>query len=152
MLDLGAGRLAEVRPEQVPGTGAILNLCRQHCDPQQQAQGVHQDGSLAPVDLLAGIVAPLVAALGATNAIWIWSPNVITAHPSVRLAPLYPGDDYVDWVGMVGYYRRVYVDDKGKPVAKVRVFDDGKCQVVTIDGETGEVTGVEELQKKKSGV
>ena len=33
------------------------------------------------------------------NAIWIWSPNVITARPSVRLAPLYPGDDYVDWLG-----------------------------------------------------
>jgi mannan endo-1,4-beta-mannosidase len=54
-------------------------------------------------------------ALGATNAIWIWSPNVITARPSVRLAPLYPGDDYVDWMGMVGYYRRLYLDDKGKP-------------------------------------
>lgn len=54
-------------------------------------------------------------AIGATNAIWIWSPNVITARPGVRLAPLYPGDDYVDWMGMVGYYRRVYVDDHGQP-------------------------------------
>ena len=54
-------------------------------------------------------------ALGATNAIWIWSPNVITARPSVRLAQFYPGDAYVDWMGMVGYYRRVYLDDKGKP-------------------------------------
>ncbi len=54
-------------------------------------------------------------ALGATNAIWIWSPNVVTARPNVRLAPLYPGDDYVDWMGMVGYYRRVYFDDKGHP-------------------------------------
>ena len=54
-------------------------------------------------------------AIGATNAIWIWSPNVITARSSVRLAPLYPGDDYVDWMGMVGYYRRVYVDDRGQP-------------------------------------
>jgi hypothetical protein len=56
-------------------------------------------------------------AIGATNAIWIWSPNVITARPSVRLAPLYPGDDYVDWMGMVGYYRRIYYDDKGVPKA-----------------------------------
>lgn len=55
------------------------------------------------------------AAIGATNAIWIWSPNVVTARPSVRLAPLYPGDDYVDWTGMVGYYRRIYFDDKGNP-------------------------------------
>jgi mannan endo-1,4-beta-mannosidase len=60
-------------------------------------------------------------ALGATNAIWIWSPNVITARPSVRLAPLYPGDGYVDWMGMVGYYRRVYLDDKGNP--KPPTFD-----------------------------
>jgi len=52
-------------------------------------------------------------ALGATNAIWIWSPNVITGRPSVRLAPPSPGDDYVDFMGMVGYYRRVYYDDKG---------------------------------------
>ncbi len=53
-------------------------------------------------------------AADATNAIWIWSPNVVTARPSVRLAPLYPGDDYVDWMGMVGYYRRVYFDEKGR--------------------------------------
>jgi hypothetical protein len=53
-------------------------------------------------------------AIGATNAIWIWSPNVITARPAVRLAPLYPGDEYVDWMGMVGYYRRVYFDENGK--------------------------------------
>ncbi len=60
-------------------------------------------------------------ALGATNVIWIWSPNVITARPSVRLAPLYPGDDYVDWMGIVGYYRRVYYDSNGNP--KAPTFD-----------------------------
>jgi hypothetical protein len=59
--------------------------------------------------------------IGATNAIWIWSPNVITARPSVRLAPLYPGDGYVDWLGIVGYYRRVYYDDAGNP--KAPTFD-----------------------------
>ena len=53
-------------------------------------------------------------ALGASNAIWIWSPNVVTSRPNVRLAPLYPGDAYVDWMGMVGYYRRVYLDDQGR--------------------------------------
>jgi len=41
--------------------------------------------------------------VGATNVIWVWSPNIIRPVPSVQLAPLYPGDDYVDWVGMVGY-------------------------------------------------
>jgi mannan endo-1,4-beta-mannosidase len=60
-------------------------------------------------------------ALGADNVIWIWSPNVVTARPSVRLAPLYPGDDYVDWLGIVGYYRRVYYDAEGN--AKAPTFD-----------------------------
>jgi beta-mannanase len=42
-------------------------------------------------------------ALGADNAIWVWSPNV--SHPgSSPLAGLYPGDAYVDWVGLSGYY------------------------------------------------
>jgi mannan endo-1,4-beta-mannosidase len=41
--------------------------------------------------------------VGATNVIWIWSPNV--AYPgSSPLAALYPGDQYVDWVGLSGYY------------------------------------------------
>ena len=31
-------------------------------------------------------------------------PNVVNPVPSVKLAPLYPGDAYVDWVGIDGYY------------------------------------------------
>ncbi|MEY9965991.1 mannan endo-1,4-beta-mannosidase [Streptacidiphilus sp. MAP12-16] len=41
---------------------------------------------------------------GATNVIWVWSPNIINPAPTVKLAPYYPGDAYVDWVGMIGYY------------------------------------------------
>jgi len=38
---------------------------------------------------------------GATNVRWVWSPNVmIGAGPS---AAMYPGDAYVDWVGLDGY-------------------------------------------------
>lgn len=40
---------------------------------------------------------------GAANVIWIWSPNILRPVPDVALRPLYPGDAYVDWVGMVGY-------------------------------------------------
>ncbi len=43
------------------------------------------------------------AAAGARNAIWLWSPNVAYAG-SQDLASLYPGDAYVDWVGLSGYY------------------------------------------------
>ncbi|MER5639457.1 glycosyl hydrolase [Kitasatospora sp. NPDC002227] len=43
---------------------------------------------------------------GVSNVIWVWSPNVINPVPNVRLAPYYPGDGYVDWLGVVGYYAR----------------------------------------------
>ena len=44
--------------------------------------------------------------VGATNVIWAWTPNVISGAPRVDLAPLYPGDAYVDWIGLDGYYTR----------------------------------------------
>ncbi len=48
--------------------------------------------------------------------IWIWSPNIInnlpaTHKPSAFLDGLYPGDDYVDWVGLSGYLRPAYKAD-----------------------------------------
>jgi mannan endo-1,4-beta-mannosidase len=42
--------------------------------------------------------------VGATNVIWVWSPNNINPVPQVPLKPLYPGDSYIDWIGVVGYY------------------------------------------------
>ncbi|MEO5878074.1 MAG: glycosyl hydrolase, partial [Streptosporangiaceae bacterium] len=42
---------------------------------------------------------------GATNVIWLWSPNTIGPMPKVRLKPYWPGAAYVDWVGVIGYYR-----------------------------------------------
>lgn len=40
---------------------------------------------------------------GAGNVVWIWSPNV--TYPAAKpLERLYPGDKYVDWVGLSGYY------------------------------------------------
>lgn len=44
--------------------------------------------------------------VGATNVIWVWSPNILRPVPDVDLAPLFPGDRYVDWAGMVGYAAR----------------------------------------------
>ncbi len=40
----------------------------------------------------------------ATNAVWVWSPNVIS-HQSTPLRQLYPGDAYVDWTALDGYNR-----------------------------------------------
>ncbi|MET8946283.1 glycosyl hydrolase [Streptomyces sp. NPDC004542] len=42
--------------------------------------------------------------VGATQVIWVWSPNVVNPMPDVRLKPYWPGDEYVDWVGVIGYY------------------------------------------------
>jgi beta-mannanase len=39
---------------------------------------------------------------GVTNVTWVWSPN-IEYDGSTPLEELYPGDDYVDWLGMDGY-------------------------------------------------
>jgi hypothetical protein len=41
---------------------------------------------------------------GATNVIWIWDPNDMYPVPNVKLQPLYPGDGYVDWIGVTGYW------------------------------------------------
>jgi hypothetical protein len=45
----------------------------------------------------------LVTAAGATNVIWVWSPNILRPVPNVSIKALYPGDAYVDWIGLVGY-------------------------------------------------
>jgi beta-mannanase len=44
----------------------------------------------------------LFMAAGASNVQWVWSPNV-RYGAEYPLADLYPGDAYVDWVGLDGY-------------------------------------------------
>lgn len=44
-------------------------------------------------------------AQGATNVIWLWSPNVVYPMPKIKLKSYYPGNAYVDWVGLSGYYK-----------------------------------------------
>ncbi|MGW2249140.1 glycoside hydrolase family 26 protein [Kitasatospora sp. NPDC001660] len=41
--------------------------------------------------------------VGATKVTWVWSPNVDYEN-ATSLNTLYPGDDYVDWIGLSGYY------------------------------------------------
>lgn len=50
--------------------------------------------------------------------VWIWSPNIVNRLPGANktpeyLARLYPGDDYVDWVGLSGYLRPPYDAPEG---------------------------------------
>ncbi|GHK00461.1 hypothetical protein SY2F82_22580 [Streptomyces sp. Y2F8-2] len=44
--------------------------------------------------------------VGATQVIWVWSPNVVNPMPKVKLKPYWPGENYVDWVGVIGYYAK----------------------------------------------
>jgi mannan endo-1,4-beta-mannosidase len=34
----------------------------------------------------------------------VWNPNVINPMPQVQLQPYWPGNSYVDWVGLTGYF------------------------------------------------
>ena len=45
----------------------------------------------------------IFTAVGATNATWVWCPNVDPENQFQDLGALYPGDDYVDWTGLDGY-------------------------------------------------
>ncbi|GAB3657884.1 hypothetical protein GCM10027589_18190 [Actinocorallia lasiicapitis] len=40
---------------------------------------------------------------GATNAVWIWSPNINDGR-GVDLESYWPGPSYVDWIGPIGYF------------------------------------------------
>ena len=70
------------------------------------------------------------AAAGATNVIWIWSPNVIGALKDVSLAGLYPGGAYVDWMGLVGYYRKPI---PGKPATFDNTFGESLAALRAVD-------------------
>jgi hypothetical protein len=45
----------------------------------------------------------IFTAVGATNATWVWCPNVDPEGALHDLGSLYPGDEYVDWTGLDGY-------------------------------------------------
>jgi len=41
---------------------------------------------------------------GATNVVWVWAPNLDDFNRTQDLGALYPGDTYVDWLGISGYF------------------------------------------------
>jgi hypothetical protein len=45
----------------------------------------------------------IFTAVGATNATWAWCPYAEVDRHFAALAPLYPGDEYVDWTCMDGF-------------------------------------------------
>ncbi|MGI8826263.1 MAG: glycoside hydrolase family 26 protein [Chloroflexota bacterium] len=45
----------------------------------------------------------IFTSVGATNALWVWSPNVTNGPTTGPLQDDYPGDGYVDYVALDGY-------------------------------------------------
>jgi hypothetical protein len=62
---------------------------------------------------------------GVDNVIWVWSPNATNIAKS-PLRPLWPGDTYVDWIGVIGYYGqsndRTFAKLFGPTIDEVRGF------------------------------
>ncbi|WP_127126257.1 glycosyl hydrolase [Georgenia sp. SYP-B2076] len=82
---------------------------------------------------------------GAENVLWIWSPNVIEFPQAQPLDELYPGDEYVDIAGLVGYYRKPiegkeasFQHTYGKSLAALRDLAPGKPIWLTEVGATEE--------------
>ena len=79
---------------------------------------------------------------GATNVIWVWSPNARWSKTAAHLSGFYPGDDYVDWVGATGYYGTgawskysTFDTIFGLTIAEIRTFS-RRPLVVTETGAT----------------
>ena len=45
----------------------------------------------------------IFTAVGADNVIWVWSPNILRGTAGRNVEDYYPGDAYVDWIGLTGY-------------------------------------------------
>lgn len=49
-------------------------------------------------------IVTLFRAAGARNAAWLWTVNVTESSQAAPIAPWWPGDRYVTWVGLDGYF------------------------------------------------
>lgn len=49
-------------------------------------------------------IVTLFRAAGARNAAWLWTVNVTESSQTAPIAPWWPGDSYVTWVGLDGYF------------------------------------------------
>jgi hypothetical protein len=87
----------------------------------------------------------------ARNVIWIWNPNVIDADPQLDLSAYYPGDAYVTWVGITGYFSTTGPDTfdglYGPTMQEIRQFTSKPFLIAETSVETGpdEVTAAQNL-------
>jgi mannan endo-1,4-beta-mannosidase len=83
----------------------------------------------------------LFAAAGASNVIWVWNPNVISAEPQLELSAWYPGDAYVSWVGVTGYFGSTGPDTfdgvYGPTMQEIRTFTSRPFLIAETSVQTG---------------
>ena len=77
----------------------------------------------------------------ATNVIWTWTPNVVNPVPRIKLASLYPGDAYVDWVGLDGYFthkgEQTFEELFEPSIKQIRRFTEKPLMIVETGSEPG---------------
>jgi mannan endo-1,4-beta-mannosidase len=72
----------------------------------------------------------------ATKVIWVWNPNVDYSDTVPNLAPWYPGNSYVSWIGLDGYFfspTDTYASVFDRTIGQIRGFTDRPVLIV----ETG---------------
>ena len=83
----------------------------------------------------------LFAAADAKNVIWVWNPNVISGEPQLDLSAYYPGDAYVNWVGVTGYFSTTGPDTfdtlYGPTMQEIRGFTTKPFLIAETSVETG---------------
>ncbi|HUJ08120.1 MAG TPA: glycosyl hydrolase [Streptosporangiaceae bacterium] len=87
------------------------------------------------------LIHAIFTAVRANNVIWVWNPNVISANPGVSLKPYWPGDSYVDWVGITGYFDTgAYATFKtlfGPTMTQIRTFTSEPVLIAETSVPTG---------------
>jgi hypothetical protein len=87
------------------------------------------------------LIHALFAGVGASNVIWVWNPNDIFPVPQVQLEPYWPGDAYVNWVGITGYFSTTGPDTYATlyqpTVQEVRQFTSDPIIIAETSVETG---------------
>lgn len=51
---------------------------------------------------------------GSTTVLWVWSPNILRGAEFDTMVAAYPGDDYVDYIGLTGYGNTTYERTAGQ--------------------------------------
>jgi mannan endo-1,4-beta-mannosidase len=79
--------------------------------------------------------------VGATNVIWTWTPNVINYLRQVPLKSYWPGERYVDWIGLDGYFThqgdRTFRELFGPTLTELRKISGKPVLIVETGAEPG---------------